>query len=241
MSTGVYGRLLLSASFSSFLLIFQISHEGIPWRSYSALWSGKPDVSLDTIEVSSSDAILQSRSSRQCGVQYEGPCRLGEVGTEGGVSLSSALYVADCRASVICSLGTEAQPWKKSRQLSLLLSAISYSDVEYVDLYLYTYLFLFDHACLILSVFPGVRKVLGPVSTCRPLLHIPEGVSGCTVCLSGWTGTCYVPREDWSKTLILIIYVILMHRYILEALSWQKCCSLSEQGECEMLVNIFSQ
>jgi hypothetical protein len=126
---------------------------------------------------------------------------------------------ADYRASVICSLGTEAQHWKKSRQLILLLSAISYSDAEYVDLYLYSYLFLHDHAYLILSVLPDVREVLGPVSTCKPLLHVPEGVSGCTVCLSGWTGTCYIPREDRSKTLSLIIYVILMHRYILAALS----------------------
>ena len=109
---------------------------------------------------------------------------------------AKCLYVADCRASVICSLGTEAQPWKKSGQLSLLLSAISYSDVEYVDLYLYGYLFLHAHAYLILSVLPDVREVLGPVSTCRPLLHVPEGVSGCPVCLSGWTGTCYIPRED---------------------------------------------
>lgn len=111
--------------------------------------------------------------------------------------MPSALYVADARASVIsCSLGTEAQPWKKSRQLSLLLSAIYYSDVEYVDLYLHTYIFLHDHAYLILSVLPDVREVLGPVSTRRSLPQVPEGVSGCTVCLSGWTGACCIPRED---------------------------------------------
>lgn len=94
---------------------------------------------------------------------------------------------------------------------------------------------------LILSVLPDVREVLGPVSTCRPLPHVPEGVSGWAICLSGWTGACYIPREDWSETLSLIIYVVLMHRYILAALSWQKCCSLSEQREGEMLLNIFNQ
>lgn len=159
------------------------------------------------------------------------------------------LKVGFCAKCTVCCwlqglcdlLFTWYRGWKKSRQLSLLLPAIYYSDVEYVDLYLHTYILLHGHAYLILSVFPDVREVLGAVSTRRPLPQVPEGISGCTVWLSGWTGTCYIPREDWSKTLSLIIYVVLIHRYILAALSWQKCSSLSEQGECEMLFNTFSQ
>lgn len=93
--------------------------------------------------------------------------------------MPSTLYVTDSRASVIsCSLGTKDQPWKKSRQLSLLLSSIYYSDVEYVDLDLHAYIFLHDHTCLILSVLPDVREVLGRVSTRRPLLQVPKGISG---------------------------------------------------------------
>jgi len=108
----------------------------------------------------------------------------------------SALYVADSRVSVIsCSLCTEAQPWNRNRHLNILLSPSS-SVVEYVELYLHACIFLPDHAYLILSVLPDVHEVLGPVSTCRPLPQVPEGVSGCTICLSGWTGTCYIPRED---------------------------------------------